>query len=73
MRAIAIFTTLSLAVLLASCSVEQSHGQALQAMRDVVDPSIPAVTITATRMTNSEKLAYDRSLAVKVAVLPPGK
>ncbi|MBC7514329.1 MAG: hypothetical protein H7234_07835 [Herminiimonas sp.] len=73
MKVIAIFTTLLLAILLAGCSAEQSRGPSPQAMRNVVDPSIPALTITATRMTDSEKLAYDRSLSVKVAGLPTSK
>ena len=69
MKVIVSLTTLLLAVLLAGCSVEQSRGPAPQATRNVVDPSIPAVTITARRMTDSEKLAYDRGLSVHVAGL----
>ena len=73
MRVIFFLTTFSLSVMLAGCSAEASFAPAVQVERNVINPSIPAVTISAWRMTDVEKLAYDQSLAVKVAVLPASK
>lgn len=69
MKAIALLTALSLAAALAACSAEPSRGQAPQARHTTVDPSIPALTVSARRMTDGEKLAYDRSLTVNIAGL----
>jgi hypothetical protein len=57
---------------LSGCSAENSlaskavppHAAALS-----IDPSIPTVTITARRMTPSEKLAYDQSQSTTLAAL----
>ena len=73
MKVIFFLTTLSLSVMLAGCSAEASFAPAVQVERNVIDPSIPAVTISTRRMTDVEKLAYDQSLAVKVAALPASK
>lgn len=72
MKVAALLTTLLLTTVLAACSAEQSRTLAPQAAPASVDPSIPALTITAHRMTASEKLAYDRSTAVDVAALKTG-
>ncbi len=72
MKAIALLATLSLMTTLAGCSAEQPGRPAPQAAHGTVDPSIPAVTITARRMSASEKLAYDRSLTANVAGLKTG-
>ena len=72
MRVIFFVATLSLSALLTGCSAEPPRARAPHAERNTVDPSIPAVTITARRMTDAEKLAYDHSLAVKLAGLPAG-
>lgn len=76
MKEIGLTAILSLATLLAACSAEQSRdaspSAATQAARNVINPSIPAVTVTARRMTTAEKLAYDHTPAVNVAGLQSG-
>ena len=47
-------------------------AQAAQATNATIDPSIPALTITARRMSDTEKLAYDRATAVDLAALKTG-
>ena len=73
MKKMVLPATLSFLALLSACSAEQSYNAAPstehQAGRNVIDPGIPAVTITARRMTPTEKLAYDRNLPVNVAGL----
>ena len=73
MKVIFVLITLSLSGFLVGCSADASPTPTARVERNVIDPSIPALTISARHMTNVEKLAYDRSLAVKVAGLPSNK
>lgn len=73
MKIIFALITLSLSGLLAGCNAEASRAPTVRVERNGIDPNIPALTISARHMTNVEKLAYDRSIAVEVAGLPSSK